>query len=461
MKDYLCEDTIAAISTPIGKGAISIVRISGRDALGILKSIFRTKKGTKKASFEDKKLNYGFIVDESDERVDEVLASYMKAPKTFTGEDIVEINTHGGMAVARKVLQLVLNSGARLAKPGEFSMRAFLNGRIDLVQAEAINDMINAKTVLSAKVALRGLEGKTSKTIEDLRKKLVTVKAYIEASIDFPDEEVEILKSSDISGKLTEVRNGIDNLIMSYKEGRLIREGIKAVIVGRPNVGKSSLLNTLLNEERAIVTEIPGTTRDVIEETITINGIPTILIDTAGIRESNDRIERLGIEKSRKYLKQADIVLFMIDGSADLTDDDKALMELIKGKANAILVINKKDKGLKLTCSDFDNFKKCIEISAKNGSEIQSLKEMMADEAIGSQEVNYEEPIITNERQKRLLEKASKAISIVIERVDRYESPDLLCADLDEAIEPLNEITGNAKNEELYDIIFSKFCIGK
>ena len=465
MKDYLCEDTIAAISTAPGRGAIGIVRISGKNALKILKEVFRTKTGKKKENFEDRKLTYGFIVDEKGETIDEVLAVYMKAPKTFTGEDIVEINSHGGIFVERKILETVLKRGARLAEPGEFTLRAFLNGKIDLTQAEAINDMVNAFTETSAKVALNQLEGNLSKRIKSLRDKLLEIKAYIEAAVDFPEEEVEILESSNVKNRLEELIKEMEDLLSSYEKGRILTEGIRVAIVGRPNVGKSSLLNSLLQEERAIVTEIPGTTRDIIEESINLKGVPIKLIDTAGIREAAEEVERIGIERTLKKLQEADIVLFMIDGSKGFTEEDKKISKLIENSGNKILVINKKDLGLKIKCENLkEKFESCVEISAKTEEGINNLSEIIFKKLILDPQVilKKKEPLITNVRQKNLLENAINSLQKVISSLEGgYESPEFLSMDIDDALKYLGEIVGEVTTEDMLDIIFSRFCIGK
>ncbi|WP_456342835.1 tRNA uridine-5-carboxymethylaminomethyl(34) synthesis GTPase MnmE [Thermovibrio sp.] len=464
MRDYLCEDTIAAIGTPVGKGAIGIVRISGKEALRILRELFRTKKGQKREEFEERRLYYGLVVDEFGEPIDEVLVVYMKAPKSFTGEDVVEIHSHGGIVVVRKILREVLKRGARLAEPGEFTMRAFINGKIDLVQAEAINQLIEAKSEVEAKVALRQLEGSLSKRIEEIRDKLLETKAYIEAAVDFPDEEVELLEKGKVKERLIEVKEEIERLLRSYREGRLIREGIKVAIVGRPNVGKSSLLNALLKEERAIVTEIPGTTRDVIEESITVKGIPVRLIDTAGIRETAEKVEKIGIERSIEKLKEADVILFVIDGSAGFTEEDRKIGELLSGKDNVIVVINKKDAGLKVRCRDLREWSRCVEISAKSGERIEELADeivrlvLLEPEAV----LGGEEDVITSERHRELLEEAKRAVERAIKSLDEgFESPEFLSMDIDEALEKLGMIVGKVTTEDMYDIIFSRFCIGK
>lgn len=464
MKDYLCEDTIAAISTPIGKGAIGIVRISGKRALEILKDLFRTKSGKKKEKFEDKKMTYGTVVDESGKPIDEVLAVYMKAPKTFTGEDVVEIHSHGGMVVVREILKEVLKRGARLAEPGEFTLRAFIHGKIDLLQAEAINDLINAKSKWGAEVALKQLEGKLSRKIKEIRDKLLEVKALVEVGVDFPEEEVEILESYQIKERLEKIKKELEKLLKSYENGKILKEGIKVAIVGRPNVGKSSLLNALLKEERAIVTEIPGTTRDVIEESALLYGLPLRLIDTAGIREAKDLVERIGIERSLKSIENADVILFVIDRTEGFTEEDRKIAQKLKEKKNVILVINKKDLGnLKVNCKKIKEFPLCVEISAKKEEGLKELAEAIKKLVIFEpKEEIGEEGILNSERQKQLIERALISLEKVVKSIEEgYESPEFLSIDLDEALRSLGELTGEVTTEEMLDIIFSKFCIGK
>ncbi len=466
MKDLLREDTIAAIGTPIGKGAIGIVRISGKEALPILKSLFRRKSGKETKEFEERKMYYGVVVDRFGEPIDEVLAVYMKAPRSFTGEDVVEIHSHGGIVVVRQILREVLSLGARLAEPGEFTMRAFLNGKIDLTQAEAINQLIEAKSELSAKVALRQLEGSLSRKIRELRDFILETKAYIEAAVDFPEEEVEIIESGKVKERLLEAVGRIEEVIKTYREGRLIREGIKVAIVGKPNVGKSSLLNALLQEERAIVTEIPGTTRDVIEETVTFKGLPLRLIDTAGIRQAEDRVERIGIEKSLEKLKEADVVLFLIDGSEGFTEEDGEILERIEEKKKVILVINKADLELKFRCRDAKELRleRCVEISAKKGEGIEKLAELITELVMLEPEtvLGGDEVVITSERHKELLERAEESLKRALKTLESgVESPEFLSMDIDDALGALGEIVGEVTTEDMYDIIFSRFCIGK
>jgi len=464
LRDYLCEDTIAAIGTPIGKGAIGIVRISGKKALPILKSLFRRKSGEPVERFENRKMTYGVVVDEKGEAIDEVLVVFMGAPHTFTGEDVAEIHCHGGIVVTRKVLREVLKRGARLAEPGEFTMRAFLHGKIDLTQAEAINELIEANSEVSAKLALKQLEGELSRKIREIRDQILELKAYVEAAVDFPEDEVEIIESGKVKEKLKELIGKIEKLLETYREGKLIKEGIKVAIVGRPNVGKSSLLNAMLKEERAIVTEVPGTTRDLIEETITFKGLPLKLIDTAGIRKSEDLVEKIGIERSIQKLKEADVVLFVIDGSAGISEEDEEIMHLIEDGKNVIAVINKRDLGLRVNCRKLGRFKRCVEISAKKREGIDELAKLITETVMLEPEsvLKGEETVITSERHKVLLEEAKKSLEKVVATLEEgYESPEFLSMDIDGALESLGKIVGEVTTEDMYDIIFSRFCIGK
>ena len=464
MRDYLCEDTIAAIGTPIGKGAIGIVRISGKESLRILKELFRTKGGKRKEEFEDRKMNYGLVVNEFGEPIDEVLAVYMRAPRTFTGEDVVEIHCHGGIVVVREVLREVLKRGARLAEPGEFTMRAFINGKIDLTQAEAINQLIEAKSPLAAKLALKQLEGSLSRKVEEIRDRILELRAYIEAAVDFPEEEVELLERGKVKERLLELISEVEKLISTYREGRLIKEGIKVAIVGRPNVGKSSLLNAILKEERAIVTEVPGTTRDVIEESVTFRGIPIRLIDTAGIRQTEEKVERIGIERSIEKLKEADVVLFVIDGTVGLTEEDRKIEEIIPEREKVILVVNKKDLGLKVKCSQLKEWPRCVEVSAKRKEGIEELAKAITELVMLEPEslISGEEAVITSERHRELLERALRSLTRALKSLEEgFESPEFLSMDIEEALESLGMIVGKVTTEDMYDIIFSRFCIGK
>ena len=462
MKDIHCEDTITAIATPLGKGAIGIVKISGSKSLEILKKLFRTKSGKKKESFEDRRMTYGLIVDRNGNPIDEVLVVYMKKPKTFTGEDVVEIHSHGGIVVVKKILQEVMACGARLAEPGEFTMRAFLNGKIDLLQAEAINDIVNAVSESSLRVAFNQLEGGLSKKIKEIRDEIVELKALLETAVDFPEEDVEIMEEGEVKERLEKTIKKISQLLATFNTGKILKEGIKVVIAGRPNVGKSSLLNAMLQEDRAIVTEIPGTTRDVIEETAVISGVPIRLIDTAGLRKSKDKVEEIGIERTKKSIKEADVVLFVVDGHEGFTDEDERVLKLVEGKP-VLLVINKKDKGLKFFCKDAKRFADCVEVSAKTGEGLEELAEKIAKIVMFKpiEEVSLE-PVLTNERQKKLLEEAKESLENALASIESgFSSPEIVCLDVDKALESLGKMVGEVTTEDILGIIFSKFCIGK
>ena len=463
MRDYLCEDTITAIATPLGRGAIGIVRISGRDSLRILREVFRTKKGGRKELFEDRKMYYGVVVDSAGEPMDEVLVVYMKAPRTFTGEDTVEIHAHGGFVVLRKILREVIKRGARLAEPGEFTMRAFLHQKIDLIQAEAIIELINARSELEAGVALKHLEGRLSKEVRRLRDQLLELKAHVEVAVDFPEEDIEIIETYQVKEKLSALVERITALLSTYKNGCLIREGIKVVIVGKPNVGKSSLLNAILEEDRAIVTEVPGTTRDIIEEATTLRGIPIRLLDTAGIRDASDTVERIGVKRSIESVRRADVVLFVVDGSKGIDEEDKRIAEILRAE-NVILVLNKKDLGLKVNCRKLKEWKRCVEVSAKTGDGLEELARKLTDAVLLDTEtiLKGDEPLITSERHRELLEKARASLLRAIQSIDSgFESPEFLSMDIDTALNALGEMVGQVTTEDMLGIIFSQFCIGK
>ncbi|CDF58967.1 tRNA uridine-5-carboxymethylaminomethyl(34) synthesis GTPase MnmE [Thermobrachium celere] len=457
------DDTIAAISTPVGEGGIGIVRMSGKDSLSIAEKIFRSFKGKNIRDMKSYTMMYGFIIDpKTNEKVDEVIISYMKAPNTYTREDIVEINCHGGVVAVKKILSLVLQNGARLAEPGEFTKRAFLNGRIDLSQAEAVIDLIRAKTSESMHIALEQTQGKLSSKIKDIMNRLLGILAHIEASVDFPEDDIENVVSSKIIKDSREIINDIEYLIKNAETGKILREGLNTSIVGKPNVGKSSLLNALLEEKRAIVTDIPGTTRDVIEEYINIRGIPVKIIDTAGIRETEDIVEKIGVEKSKEYIEKSDLIIFMVDSSRPLDDEDYEIIQLIKHK-KVIVVINKIDLPLAI---DLDviksNFKEENLVFASINTEkgIEDIKQKIED-FVFSGEVKSKDIYVTNVRHKDILFKAKESINKGIETIELGLPLDIASVEYKDAYLKLGEITGDTAAEDIIDRIFSDFCIGK
>jgi len=456
----LREDTIAAISTPLGEGGIGIIRVSGPEALQITSRIFKAKRGIK--SFESHKMVYGYIFDQYGQMVDEVLFCYMKAPHTYTREEVVEINCHGGMVPLRRILELVLAEGARLAEPGEFSKRAFLNGRLDLAQAESVIDIIRSKTETGLRLAVSQLRGSLSLKVKSLQDKLLGVLAGVEASIDFPDEDIENV--ADVVPSCEELIDELNKLIAGSEAGIIYREGIRATITGKPNVGKSSLLNALLRENRAIVTSVPGTTRDVIEEVINIKGIPLRIIDTAGLRKTEDLVERIGVERSKEAIEKADLILLVLDDSAGVTGEDIEIIELLR-KKRTIVLINKVDVGKKLISQEvignLIGSWPVLWISAENGTGLVELEETIADMVLGGKIVSQDNLLITNIRHKRALEKAVFHLREAVAGVKNMIPLDIVAIDIRAAWENLGEITGLTVDEDLIDRIFSEFCIGK
>ena len=447
-------DTIAAISTTTGAGAISIIRVSGTEAIEIVNKIFKEKDLTKVPSHT---IHYGHI-EYKGKIEDEVLVSVMKAPKTFTTEDIVEINCHGSIVVTKKVLEILLTIGCRLAEPGEFTKRAFLNGRIDLIEAEGVMDLINSKSESEKKLALNQIEGKVSNLIKDLRQKILEVLAQIEVKIDYPEyEDIEEVTYNDLSENIKVVEDEIKRIIKESENGKIIKEGIKTAIVGRPNVGKSSLLNKLLQEEKAIVTDIAGTTRDIVEGTIIINGVKLDLIDTAGIRKTNDIVESIGVNKSLETIEKADLVLLVLNNNEELTLYDKELLKSIQNKKH-IIIINKIDLESKL---EEINDKNIIKISALNNEGIEELKikiiELYNLEEIESKDATY----LTNARGLSLLKQAQEIIKDIKEGIKTQQPIDMIEIDLKRIWELLGEITGETYQEELINQLFSQFCLGK
>jgi len=458
------EDTIAAISTPLGEGGIGIVRLSGRRAIEIVDRIFISPHGISLRNVPSHTIHYGFIQNEG-MKIDEVLVSVMRAPKTYTREDVVEINCHGGIVPLRKVLELVLEKGARYAQPGEFTKRAFLNGRLSLDQAEAVLDIIRSKTELSLQFNLERLLGKFSKPIKELKEQLIDILARIEVAIDFPDYEEETLNREELAESLIEFSNLLEYFLERGKDGKIFKEGLAVAIIGKPNVGKSTLLNELLQENRAIVTPIPGTTRDIIEEELEIKGVPFRIIDTAGLRQSIDEIERISIERTLAAAERADLILFMIDASAPLTEEDLAIAKCIKNK-RSLLLLNKVDLGksfskgeaaVKLGYSE----ENALEIAAKYSLGLEDLKEKMVELVWGGKLQQKEDVFLLNVREKDLLQRAQISLQEALTALKNGATWDLLAIDLKEALNTLGELTGENLTEEVIDRIFANFCIGK
>lgn len=448
-------DTIAAIATSMGRSAVNIIKISGPESISIVSKIF-TKDLSK---LEPNTINYGFI-KEGNELIDEVLVSLFTSPNSQTGEDIVEINTHGGISVTNKVLELVLSNGARLAEPGEFLKRAFLNGKKDLIEAEAISDLINAKTEEARKMSLKGLSGELSKKIKTLRNKILNIIANIEVNIDYPEYEDAIIYTNELlKTNINEIQSDLEKLVKESEKGTLLNNGINVGIVGKPNVGKSSLLNLLINEDKAIVTDIEGTTRDIVEGNITINGVTLNLIDTAGIRETNNVVEKLGVEKSKDIINKSDLIIALFDISRPFTLEDEAILSSIKAK-KSIIILNKTDLPTKIDLNKFTSYN-VIKTSVKEdiGKEelLNMIKELFSLNEIETGDFTY----LSNVRQISLIKEALK-LCLEIKYQNEQNTPvDLIQIDLQNLWEKLGEITGDAYKDELLDEIFSKFCLGK
>ena len=449
-------DTIAAISTTLGVGAISIIRVSGSDAIKIVNSIF---KGKDLKKVESHTISYGHIKD-GDNLLDEVLVSVMKSPKTFTTEDIVEINCHGGIATTNKVLEAVLKNGARLAEPGEFTKRAFLNGRIDLSQAESTMDLINAKTESKRKAALDGLDGYVSKLIKNLRQEILEVLATIEVNIDYPEyEDIETMTNEKLKPKIENVIKEIEKIIKESENGKVLTSGIKTVIIGRPNVGKSSLLNRLLDEEKAIVTDIEGTTRDTVEGSITINGVMLDIIDTAGIRKTNDIVEKIGVNKSYSLIESADLVIIVLNNNEKLTEEDKNILDYCKNK-KVIVVINKSDLADKIDISNI-TYENIIRTNTVDLNGLDELKDKIV-ELFNLEELTKEDyKYLNNVRQISLIKEAKDILLEALNGINNATPVDLVEIDIKRAWEKLGEIIGATYTDELLDQLFSQFCLGK
>lgn len=459
----LTDDTIAAISTALGEGGIGIVRISGDKSMNILKKVFKSAKGKDVSKLHSYSMMHGYIVDpKTNEKIDEVIVSYMKKPSTYTREDVVEINCHGGMIAVRRVLQLTLDNGARLAEPGEFTKRAFLNGRIDLSQAEAVMDLIRAKTDESMKIALEQSEGKLSKQVEKINNKILDILAHIEAEVEFSEEDIDEVVNEKVIKDCEEVKGQMEDLLKNADKGKILREGLNVIIVGKPNVGKSSLLNALLEEKRAIVTDVPGTTRDTIEEYINIDGIPVKLIDTAGIREARNEVEKIGVERTKECIDKADLILFMIDGSREIDDEDMKIVEIAKNR-DVIVIINKHDLPMNV---DIEYIKKTfynkpvLYVSVKTNEGISSIKEEITN-FVYKGKVSVKDIYVTNIRHKKALNDAIESIENGITTIKNGYPIDMASIDIKDAYLKLGEITGKTVSEDIIDRIFTNFCIGK
>lgn len=455
------EDTIAAIATPVGEGGVAIVRISGPDAERIGKEIF-CRSGGRNGYFRSHTLHHGTIRNpKTGEMLDEILLALMRKPRSYTGEDVVEVHCHGGPFLVRQILELVLSRGARHAEPGEFTKRAFLNGRLDLAQAEAVLDLIRARTDAGMRLALGQVQGHLSKWVGELREELLDILVQVEAAIDFPEEEIELLQREQLGGKVEALRHKIEQIIVTYDWGRLFREGARVCIAGRPNVGKSSLLNALVGEERVIVTPVPGTTRDVVEESINLGGLPVVLWDTAGIRDTEDQVERLGVELALKHVEQAEAVLVVLDGSEPTTGEDRSILNVVRGK-KGLVVINKVDLPLKLDVQWLGEAapeKPVLSISATDGIGLDGLKQSLRNLLLDAQS---EPPVVlTNIRHKAALEKAEAGLKEAVGGLSEGLAPELVAVDLQEAKEGLEEVIGSVTSDDILERIFSRFCIGK
>lgn len=456
-------DTITSISTPMGEGAIAIVRLSGPDALNIANRIYKGKKQITEVASHT--INYGHIIDpETDEVVEEVMVAVMKAPKTFTREDIVEINCHGGLVTVNRVLELTLSNGARMAEPGEFTKRAFLHGRIDLSQAEAVMDFIRSKTERASKVALGQMEGRLSSLIKGLRQSILEVLAQVEVNIDYPEyDDVEEATTKFLLKESRHIENEIDQLLRTGQQGKIMREGLSTVIVGKPNVGKSSMLNNLIQDNKAIVTEVAGTTRDVLEEYVNVRGVPLRLVDTAGIRETEDIVEKIGVERSRKALSEADLILFVLNYNEALTENDYQLFDVIKDE-DVIVIINKMDLEQKL---DIDELKAMIgdhplvQTSMVEQQGIEELEQKISELFFGGQVQAQDMTYVSNSRHIALLKDAKTSINDAIQSAEDGVPIDIVQIDLIKTWELLGEVIGEEASDSLIDQLFSQFCLGK
>ena len=459
----MAEETISAVITALGEGAVGIVRISGEQALAVGETLFKAASGKKLAEYKPNTMVYGHVYDQDGSLVDEVLAVFMQGPRSYTAEDVVEIQCHGGLQSLKKILQLTYAAGARPAEAGEFTKRAFLNGRIDLTQAEAVMDIIRSRSEASLKLAARQQQGQLAKELRGLRSALVDVVVNLEAVIDYPEEDIEDVTYGRVQESIASCNDAIDSLLAHAHTGKILREGLRTAIVGKPNVGKSSLLNALLKEERAIVSQYAGTTRDVIEEQLLLDGVPLVLADTAGIRSTEDFVEKIGVEKSRQLLQDAELVICVVDGSEGLTAEDEAILAAASGKP-CVIIVNKSDLGLAV---DLEELKerfgqdKVMTLSAKTLTGVEAFSAWLKDYVYGSEGALSDGAYVQNVRQERLLREARQSLEDASQAAAAMLPYDCIEIDVRTAIDLLGEITGDTVQDEIINEIFSRFCIGK
>ncbi|MBQ2994077.1 MAG: tRNA uridine-5-carboxymethylaminomethyl(34) synthesis GTPase MnmE [Peptococcaceae bacterium] len=457
------QDTITALVTAVGESSVGIIRISGPEATNIANKIYKGKTDFKTA--ESHTVHYGYVYDEkNDKKIDEAIFLLMRGPRSFTGEDVVEVQCHGGMVVLKQTLQLILSCGARLAEQGEFSKRAFLNGRLDLAQAESIMDIVQAKTERGVDLALSQLQGSLSGMVRELRADLLELVAFIQADIDYPDDDIERLTPEEYQSRVANLKDQIASVLQNAQKGKIIRDGLRVVIAGKPNVGKSSLLNALLGQERAIVTDIPGTTRDVIEEYINLNGIPLKIVDTAGIRETDNLVEQIGVDKAQQFVKNADLVLYVVDALQGLTEEDTQMLDEIKNQ-HVIYLMNKSDVGItdeaRAAFADAIGGAPVLEISAREKLGLDQLEQRIMDLFFSGTLEVQNDIMVTNVRHIQILEESVAHMEGFLTGLMLGMSVDFLVIDLQNAWEKLGKITGETVEEDLLDQIFSKFCLGK
>lgn len=459
----MIDDTISAVTTALGEGAVGVIRISGINALQVGEKLFRANSKKKLSDYAANTLAYGHIVDFDGSVVDEVLCVYMRGPHSYTAEDVVEIQCHGSIQSLKKILALTYQAGARPAEPGEFTKRAFLNGRIDLAQAEAVMDIIQARSEAGLKLAVRQQQGQLSQNIRVIRKQLVDVIVNLEAVIDYPEEDIEDVTYGKVKDMIASSNEAIEKLLKNSQTGKILREGLHTAIVGKPNVGKSSILNALLKEERAIVSEYAGTTRDVIEEQLLIDGVPLVLADTAGIHSTDDFVEKIGVERSKQFLADAELVIVVVDGSNDLTAEDEDILEAVKDKQH-IIIVNKQDLDISKTFNVLKERygeEKVVPLSAKTNAGLEVFLTWLKNYVYGNEGMLGEGVYVQNARQENLLRMAQKCLWDAFQASEEYLPYDCIVIDVRTAIELLGEITGDAVHDEIINEIFSRFCIGK